>query len=176
MKSELPSFVLRNKYTNYYLFIDSEIIKNEIFSERIQSFSKSVGGESISVDVIFPTQYETLNLNVRTKISNLEKDSLGIFYEKLVDLGNNKLAAYMFDFFVYDNTSKWELYCSLGYEIGIFECDKSNVINALNILKPYEKVSLQEKLNSIGSLFTTEKNKDEFIVALLNNFPLKESM
>jgi hypothetical protein len=171
MRNDLPNFVLRTKYPNYYLFSDSEIILIKDFSKKIKLLSQNIGAETIFVEVLLLEQYDYLNLKRLIEISNSEKQSLEIFYELVYDFGNNNiLAAWGFNFIVFDNTNTWELFCSSTHELAILGCNDNVNNNVLNILKPYEEVSVHEKMKSIGQMIYDKESRNQYKLTLLKNY------
>lgn len=173
MKNEFPNFVHRNKFPFYYLFQDSEIIMNKTFSEKLLSFSKSINGENIFIEILIPEEFESLIVNKLITFPNSENKSLDLFYNLSFELEKTIFSAYMFDFIIYDDTYKWELHCSLGYELGILGCYENIKYKVINIIKPYENLSLKRKLKGIEKIFNNESSRNLFISTLVRNYNMQ---
>jgi hypothetical protein len=166
----LPEFVHRKNFSNYYLFSDSEIICREDFSNRLQTFSKNIDGENIFFELVLTEEWDSIITDKITKISNNDNNSFEKFYNKFYGPGNNCIFYFLFDFYAFDETKDWELFCSSTQETAIMGCNKDINQKLIDIVKPFEEYSYKEKLESIGEQFKTEKYKIDFIRKLEKNY------
>jgi|WetSurMetagenome_2_1015567.scaffolds.fasta_scaffold44807_4 hypothetical protein len=172
---KLPEFVHRKVYSSYYLFSDSEILGNKKFNGRIKSFSNKVNGEKITVEMVLTEEAESFIENKFVIIPLNESFSFEIFDEKYIDLGKGFVLLYSsFNFFVYDETKDWELYCSTTEDIAIVGCNRNVLDDFLSIFKPYEEESFIEKMSDIGCFFKEEKYRIEYISKLRKNYQFSE--
>lgn len=172
---ELPEFVHRKVYSNYYLLSDSEILRNESFNEKIKLFSKKIIGEKIVIEMLL---MDWAKSHIESKffiIPNDESYSFEKFDEKCIEFGNGNVFYYSsFNFYVYDETNEWELYCSSSRDIAIFGCNSRILDEFLNIFNPYEKESFSEKMKWIGNDFKEDRFRNEYINKLRSNYLFSE--
>ncbi|MEI7596519.1 MAG: hypothetical protein WCK02_12280 [Bacteroidota bacterium] len=171
---ELPEFVHRKVYSNYYLFSDCEILRNESFNKKIKLFSKKISGEKVVIEMLL---MDWALSHIGSKffiIPNNESYSFEKFDEKCIEFGNGSIFFYSsFNFYVYDETNEWELYCSTTQDIAIFGCNRSILNEFLNIFNPYKEESFKEKMNWIGNIFK-ESYRSEYLNKLKNNYQFSE--
>ena len=171
---ELPEFVHRKEYSNYYLFSDSEILRNKKFNERIKSFSNKVNGEKITVEMDLTKDAESIIKSKFVIIPNNESYSFEEFDDKYVDLEKGSVLFYSaFNFYVFDETKDWEIYCSMTQDIAIFGCNRNILNEFLNIFKPYEEETFKEKMKWIGN-FCKENYRSEYFNKLRKNYKFSE--
>ena len=94
MYSKLPKYVLRNDFSNLFLFHDSEVYYRELFEENIQEFSKKIGGKEITIEVMNFKDIEEYKAYSIIKIPNTEQKSLAI----LEDIPLANLSVEMFEY------------------------------------------------------------------------------
>jgi len=170
----LPEFVHRKDYSNYYLFSDSEILRNKVFNERIKLFSNKVNGEKITIEMVLTKEAESIIKSKFVIIPNNESYSFEEFDEKYIDFEKGNLLFYSsFNFYVFDETKDWEIYCSTTQDIAIFGCNRNILNEFLNIFKPYEEESFKEKMNWIGN-FCKENYRNEYLNQLKKNYQFSE--
>ena len=154
---------LNIQYTNYYLFLDTEIIYKDDFSEKLSIFMKNLKSKNLTIKVrlpkegylVFPDPIEILNPNV---------EALSDFYQKELRHDNhNSLPICMFDYNMYDESGTWEVYVSFNQEFAVFGCndDVNSLFNV--IFQPYSEESLEEKYDWIKSRFADDFSKNKFI-------------
>lgn len=146
MKNELPNFVHRSNYSHYYFFLDEEIIENKQFSEKLKQFSKCIDGDNITFELVVPEITQKYVGNRIFSFPNSQPISLDSFYELHVNLDDNILYYYFFNFFITDNTRTWEIYCSSTHGIAIAACCEEVNLIFLEFIKPYEKLTAKMKL------------------------------
>ncbi len=173
VKNNFPSYLLKKKYNNHYLFSDSEIIMNKNFEKKIKIFSKENNGGKIHVEVIIPEYYEHLNLKSKMEYSLNADNVLDDFYNIEYIIEGSLFFVFNFDFIISDDTNSWELYCSSSEEIAILGCNDNLNKSVLDIINPYEEMSLSEKINSIREMFNNETDYAKFITNIKKNYNLR---
>jgi hypothetical protein len=171
MIKEIPEFVHKKRYSNFYLFSDSEIILNKGFSERIRLFSKKVNGNNLIIELKLNEELSSFIHDKVITIPNDETNSLERFYNQSVIIDKGSTISYFsLDFYLYDNNGDWELFCSFCQEIAIIGCNGNIVSDFLSIIKPYAEQSFEEKMNSMGNFFKHKNDKMEYIYALKKSY------
>ena len=171
----LPEFVHKKEYSNYYLFSDSEIILNKKFNDKIKTFSSKINGEKVTIEMVLTEKAESIIKSKFVTIPLDESFSFEIFDEKYIDLGKGNALFYSsFNFYVYDETKDWELYCSTTQDIAICGCNKNILDDFLSIFKPYDEESFIAKMSWIGCFFKEEKYRIEYINKLRKNYRFSE--
>jgi len=165
----MNEFVLDKKYDNYFLFLDNEIVINDLFYRQIKSFSKKNKGDELIVDLVNLRENEIYKNKSSFRIKNILPHSLEILSSEYVN-ENKTYEDLLFEFLITDNTEEWAIYCHVGNDYGIGGCNNSLVNSFLEELKPYDKLSVEQKLEEIGSSFMDESKKDKFILDLLSNY------
>ena len=167
MKKKLPEFMLRKKYSSYFLFFDNEVFYNIKFYNKLKQFSKLNVGTEIFVEVL---DEELLDNNI-WRIPNYESYSLEKLSEIRVENLNCAVEDLMFEFYIYDDTGSWEIYCNIGHDIGIAGCDETVEISFMEVIKPYEILSFSDKLNNFKT-FNTKKL--DYAKILSSNYYFKQ--
>lgn len=173
MKENFPNYILSKIYDKFYLFSDNEI-KFKDFISKLIFFSKKHNGKTIYGEVIIPEYYKHLDLKTKFEYSLKDENILNDFFNLDYTIEGNLIPAFSFHMLIYDNTKKWELLSSEPNELSILGCTKELHKSIINIIKPYEEVSLNDKLREIGLMFgyNLEKEKKEFLSALIKNYSL----
>lgn len=169
---ESKKFVFDRKYDNYFLFMDNEIVMNNVFYKKIKHFSSEIHGKELIIDLVNLRGNENYVNKHTCKILNSSLDTFEVLSH--VNIGNSKtFEDLLFEFLIYDDTNEWAIYCHIGSDFGLAGCSDL-VYNAfLESINPYEKLSFEEKLNEIEQTFIDKKMKDEFIHNLRSNYNLK---
>lgn len=171
MRYELPEYVLKKRYAYHYLFLEGEIILNEGFTKKISEFLKNKLGNRLTIEVLIPERYSELNIpNIFHIESNSVEVSINQFYERELKILDQNIFVIAFDFIFYDETCDWELYCSSSSELAVLGCTSRLVDEVREIFKPYEEFSFQDKVDSLGQMFSSTKDREYFISSLTINF------
>lgn len=170
MSKELPHYIFKKNYDNFYLLTEFDIIFNEKFTKNLNTFCKKIGSEKLSIKLEVPVEYKSL---VPNKIELTDSNNLGDFYEMSTNVNGTELFYYMINFFINDNSELWEIYVSLEKELSIIGCSKqiSSIFEV--IFKPYEDESVNQKYKIIGDMFNDEKSKLVFIESLERNYKFR---
>ncbi|GEM_PF-6253393 len=162
-------FVFDKKYDNYFLFLDHEIIINNLFYRRLKNFSLKNLGNELIVDLVNLREIEVYKNKYTYKILNSAPHSLEILSHEYID-EKKTYEDLLFEFLIYDNTSEWAIYCHVGNDYGLGGCNNLVYNSFIEELNPYGNISFEKKLNEIGLSFIDEKNKDEFIRNLFSHY------
>jgi hypothetical protein len=169
MIKELPNFVHRSNYSQYYLFLDTEIIENKKFNKKLKEFSQYIDGNEVTFELLVPECSKKYIQNSIISIPNSKSKSLDSFYEIYVNQDSNVLYYYFFNFFITDKTKTWEIYCSSTHGIAIAGCCEGVNSLFLELIKPYEKLNAKMKLEEFEFPSNDDVRK-KFIETLCLNY------
>lgn len=147
-------------YDFYYLFLENEIINNQIFSLKISSLIKHTGQKKINVKFIIPEETYHLIQGTDFEIPGNSFKNLNEIFK--FSTFENSLFLTDFDFYIYDNTNLWLFYVSQSKDFALMGCDKSVNTFIRNKFKPYEKIDLKTKLQNI-CWHLDFKDRNEFL-------------
>ena len=60
MKEKIPNYVFKKKYDCFFLFLDSEVIMNHNFTEKLLCFLKETNTEKLEIELDLPFEYKNL--------------------------------------------------------------------------------------------------------------------
>ncbi|MGD9492952.1 MAG: hypothetical protein AB7V36_06315 [Bacteroidales bacterium] len=160
-----PDFMLREKRSNYYLLEISQFYYCFDFNKQLIEFSNYLSGNELTIESIgleyyrdkCPPQY--IKINTKKPMAH-------------EDINNIYLIYLMVDYYIYDNTNKWEFFGSETQEIAVLGCDDDVKSNFEEIFQPYKEQSLVDKLKWLP-IFNDEKYKQEYIATLCKNYGWK---
>lgn len=167
--TRLPEYTFRKKYSNCFLFTTFEINKRGSFNHTIQIFSLSLGGKSITVEILNIQDDYRYNEYSFHNISNMNPKSLFSLSEKKI-AENTTVEDICLEFYLTDESGKWEFFISEIDETAVLGCEADIVNIVLKTLKPYEEMTVDDKLNLINGMEGSEYKKKKFNTALLKNY------
>lgn len=166
---ELVKNVFAKHYDCYFLFLDNEIAFNNVFFSNLKQFSKKIQGNELTIELVNLRNNETYRNNNTTKFINTSTDN----FDKLSQIKIDKETTFddlLFEFTIYDDTRKWEIYCDIGSDYGLGGCNNRDYNLFLQEIKPYLDMSYQNKIDEICQTYSNEKKKSDFINYLTSNY------
>ena len=163
MKNQLPEYVFEKKFDKYYLQTEFDIIFNEFFSRKLNTFLEHINYKNLSIKLDIDNR-DSIPIKILSPLQ------LNEVYDMEILIGSENVPLFMIDFFISDNFRKWEIYVSLENELSIIACDNEVSCMLEVILKPYEDEDFEQKCKIIGDKFDNKKFKNDFINILKNNY------
>jgi len=173
MNNNRCPFELNNQFDAYYLFLDSEIIRNKTFCEKIELMNNIINSTCLKIKVILPIVLKNSARFYHLNIPSEKAHSLEEFFEIEIAIDKNTSLLSTFDFYIQDERNLLEGFISFGYELAIFGCNKSIIPLFDQIIKPYHEISLKNKKSFITDLFSDMNEKERFITSLEDTFHFK---
>lgn len=168
MINQLPNFIFKKAYDNYFLFTEFDIIFNENFYDRLIKFLNNIKSNKLFFEL---ERFDNTDMSKALfEYENPTITTFEEFYTTKVEFDDKNVLTQFFNHFIYSDVKSWGIYISPEFEMSILACDSEYLDVFLKIFKPYMDEDFHTKVKIIGDMFSDSKTRKMFFDKLNQNY------